>query len=73
MPNPIPAFDHKFVVPPHLARTQRDFWKAHLNETRRLKEMAGNHPLMSVSLTEREKELERKMAALPVFFYGKES
>lgn len=73
MPNPIPAFDQNFVIPPHLARTQRDFWKAHLIETRRLWTMVANHPFMSVSLAEREKELERKIAARPFISYGQES
>jgi hypothetical protein len=73
MSNPIPAFDHHFVIPSYLARGQRDFWKMHLTETQRLKKIFGNHPLMSVSLEQREKELERKMAAFAVLSYGKGS
>jgi len=73
MPNPIPAFDRNFVIPPHLARIQRDFWKAHLIETQRLKKIFGNHPLMSVSLEKREKELQRKMTSSVVMSYGKRS
>jgi hypothetical protein len=73
MTNRIPAFRHDFVIPPHLARTQRDFWKAHLIETRRLWKIVADHPLMSVSLAQREKESERKIAARPLISYGQES
>jgi hypothetical protein len=44
--------------------SQREFLKIQLLETRRLKEMAGDHPVMSVSLAEREKELRQKLAEL---------
>ncbi|HKP46831.1 MAG TPA: hypothetical protein VJT50_09540 [Pyrinomonadaceae bacterium] len=47
-------------------RAQREFLKAQLLETERLKEMVGDHPLMSVSFAERQKELKEKIAALPL-------
>lgn len=47
-------------------RAQREFLKIQLLETLRLKEMAGDHPLMSVSFAEREKELREKIASLPL-------
>ena len=47
-------------------RTQREFLKVQLLDTQRLREVAGNHPLMSVALAERERELQEKIAALPL-------
>lgn len=47
-------------------RTQREFLKVQLLETQRLKDMVGDHPLMSVSLAERERELVEKIGALPL-------
>ena len=47
-------------------RAQREFLKVQLIETQRLKEMVGDHPLMSVSFTEREQELKEKIAVLPL-------
>ena len=47
-------------------RAQREFLKVQLIETQRLKEMVGDHPLMSVSFAEREQELREKIAALPL-------
>lgn len=47
-------------------RAEREFLKVQLLETQRLKEMVGDHPLMSVSFTEREQELREKIAALPL-------
>src|SRR5665213_3177110 len=47
-------------------RAQRDFLKVQLVETQHLKKMAADHPLMSVSFAEREKELVEKIAALPL-------
>jgi hypothetical protein len=47
-------------------RSQREFLKVQLLETRRLKELAGDHPLMSVAFAEKEEELEEKLAALPL-------
>lgn len=47
-------------------RTQREFLKVQLLDTQRLREVAGNHPLMSVALVERERELQEKIAALPL-------
>lgn len=47
-------------------RAQREFLKVQLIETKRLKELVGDHPLMSVSYAEREQELQKKIAALPL-------
>lgn len=47
-------------------RAQREFLKVQLIETRRLMELVGDHPLMSVSFAEREQELQEKIAALPL-------
>ncbi len=47
-------------------RSQREFLKVQLLETRRLKELAGDHPLMSVAFAEKEEELTGKLAALPL-------
>jgi len=47
-------------------RAQREFLKVQLLETQRLKEMVGDHPLMSVSFADREKELKDRIAALPL-------
>lgn len=47
-------------------RAQREFWKVQLLDTRRLLEAAAGHPLMSVALEERQRELEGKIAALPL-------
>ena len=47
------------------SRSQREFLKVQLLETRRLKEMAGGHPLMSVAFAEREEELNQQLSELP--------
>jgi hypothetical protein len=47
-------------------RTQRDFLKTQLLEVQELKSRVQNHPLMAVSLAEREHELNEKIAALPL-------
>lgn len=47
-------------------RSRRDFLKVQLLDTQRLREAAGNHPLMSVALEQREGELREKIAALPL-------
>lgn len=47
-------------------RSQREFLKVQLIDTRRLRETAGDHPLMSVALAERERELQEKIQALPL-------
>lgn len=47
-------------------RAEREFLKVQLLDTRRLRELAGQHPLMSVALAERERELQKKIAALPL-------
>lgn len=47
-------------------RAQREFFKVQLLDTQRLREIAGQHPLMSVALEERERELKGKIAALPL-------
>ncbi len=47
-------------------RAHRDFLKVQLLETQRLKELVGDHPLMSVSFSEREHELKELIAALPL-------
>ena len=47
-------------------RAQRQFLKVQLLDTQRLRELAGEHPLMSVALAERERELNERIAALPL-------
>jgi hypothetical protein len=47
-------------------RTQREFLKVQLLELQKLRDITGDHPLMSVALVERERELEEKIAALPL-------
>lgn len=47
-------------------RTQRDALRAQLIDTRRMKDLAGEHPLMSLAIGEREDELERYIEALPL-------
>lgn len=47
------------------ARSQRDFLKVQLLETKRLRELAGDHPVMSIALEEREQELTEQIADLP--------
>ena len=47
-------------------RAQREFLKVQLLDTQRLRDIAGQHPLMSVALEERERELREKIAALPL-------
>lgn len=47
-------------------RAQREFLKVQLLDTQHLREIAGQHPLMSVALEERERELREKIAALPL-------
>lgn len=46
-------------------RAQRAFLKVQLLETQQLREMAGDHPLMSVAFAEREAELREQLDALP--------
>lgn len=47
-------------------RAQREFLKVQLLETQQLREMAADHPLMSVSFAEREEDLRRQIAELPL-------
>lgn len=47
-------------------RSHREFLKVQLLETQRLKELVGDHPLMSVAFAEREQELQESIAALPL-------
>jgi hypothetical protein len=47
-------------------RSQREFLKVQLLETKRLLELVGDHPVMSVAYAEREAELEEQIAALPL-------
>ena len=47
-------------------RSEREFLKVQLLETQRLREMAGDHPIMSISFARREEDLQRKLAALPL-------
>jgi hypothetical protein len=47
-------------------RSQREFLKVQLLDTQRLREKAGDHPLMSVALAEREKQLQERIATLPL-------
>jgi hypothetical protein len=47
-------------------RAQREFLRVQLLDTQRLRREAGDHPLMSVALAERERELLDKIAALPL-------
>lgn len=47
-------------------RAQREFLKVQLLDTQRLRELAGQHPLMSVALAERERQLNEKIASLPL-------
>lgn len=47
-------------------RTQRDFWKVQLLDTQRLMDAAQGHPLMTVALEERRRELQEKIASLPL-------
>jgi hypothetical protein len=47
-------------------RAQREFLKVQLIDTQHLREIAGQHPLMSVALEERERELKVKISALPL-------
>lgn len=46
-------------------RSQREFLKVQLLETQQLREMAADHPLMSIAFAEREEELKRKLEELP--------
>ena len=61
-------------------RRQRDFLKVQQLETERLRELAGDHPLMAPALAERAEAIGRQLAELPVgkkeprtvlFFSGK--
>ena len=45
-------------------RQQRDFLKVHLLETQRMREMAGDHPVMSIALAERERMFSEQLAAI---------
>ena len=47
-------------------RAQREFFKVQLLDTQRLRDIVGQHPLMSVALEEREREIKAKIAALPL-------
>lgn len=47
-------------------RAQREFLKVQLLDTQRLRDIAGQHPLMSVALQQKERELKEKIAALPL-------
>ena len=47
-------------------RTQREALRAQLLDTRRMKELAGDHPLMSLAFREREQALEGFIEALPL-------
>lgn len=48
------------------SRSQREFYKVQLLDTQRLREAAGDHPLMSAAFQYREEELREKIAALPL-------
>ena len=48
------------------ARSQREFLKVQLLETQRLRQLVGDHPLMSVGLAQRERELTDALAELPL-------
>ena len=48
------------------ARTNRDKLKAQLADTRRMRELAGDHPVMSIAFSEREVELEAQIEAIPL-------
>jgi hypothetical protein len=45
-------------------RQQRDFLKVHLLETQRMREMVGDHPVMSIALAERERMFSEQLAAI---------
>ena len=47
-------------------RSQREHLKVQLLDTQRLRELVGDHPLMSVALGDREQELRDQIAALPL-------
>jgi hypothetical protein len=47
-------------------RTQRDSLKVQLLDTQRLRDLAKDHPVMSLAFEEREKELRQKLEALPL-------
>ena len=44
-------------------QSERTFLKVQILEVQRLKEMVGDHPVMSVALAEREQELKERLAA----------
>lgn len=46
-------------------RRKRDFLKTQLVETERLIELTGDHPVMSIGLAQRKKELQEELDALP--------
>ena len=48
-----------------MTTSDRIFLQVQLIETKRLRELAGDHPIMSVALAEREEELLELIAALP--------
>jgi hypothetical protein len=48
------------------ARSKRDKLKAQLVDTRRMYDLAGNHPVMSVAFAERVTELEELIEAIPL-------
>ena len=45
-------------------RRQRDFLRVHLLETQRMREMVGDHPVMSIALAERERMFSEQLAAI---------
>lgn len=47
-------------------RTQRESLRAQLLDTQRMRELAGDHPLMSLAFREREDELRQSIDALPL-------
>lgn len=47
-------------------RSQRDALKVQLLDTRRIKELAADHPLVAPALEEREKDLQAQIHALPL-------
>ena len=47
-------------------RTHRDFLRTQLLEVQRLKALAGDHPIMSVSYRERETEIRGQIETLPL-------
>lgn len=48
------------------SRSLREKLKAQLADTRRMRELAGDHPLMGGAFAERERELEARIEAIPL-------